>query len=767
MFGMQLAESGIIAEFAVVCPIVFALVMILWLDRMRPKSRDRNKHNDKLGRERYKSVNDEPCALCKQLEADLAFGGPAKVLATWREMHSRADASSKALRIVVQAFVAADPESLVSEICEHMDQNPKLCTREVVTNLLDTMARVGQTSMMEEFLCYMRKNHRIQESEQINDIFLGAFAFTGEVDRVYDLMHKIRSQGRISLRGYCLIIKGFLKNRMIDAALTQMKTMREQGLSVPSFAVTKMCRIASEIDECGSIIDGFGKYSIPVSSPDVSILMKDCQKRNDLKCAFRVEELARIFKTPLMMNAYDAFLMLCVSHGDVHAFKLFEEMKMVGTPSPGLCLGLIARCPETKFCRFADMLVEHLRKTNDMSIQAYIALMKVYANCNMYNEACDLYAQIIEEGLKPDSVMYGCLMKFAVECGRTELAEELSRVAPQLEIQSYMSLLKAAGRDRDIERAFRVVGDMKANGVKIDIAAYSCVLDACALAGDMKRARSLLLEMQETCCLDVVAYNTVLKGYCKSGDSIAAMEFFSEMDAAGIQPNDVSFNCLINASAATGNFKEAWSLVEMMESRGLKIDNYTMSSLMKVLKNARFPHPKDIAKAFSLLDRSGVDIFSDEVLLNVVLETCTRHRQLTRLSAIFSYCMKAERRPSVHTTGLLIKASGMLRRIDMCHELWDDLIEKRKISPNDYLLGYMLDALVNNDCVEDAYNLLNTWENEVPPNDYLYSTILKGLAKSKQTGRLAEIYEEIRAKASNQGTSKQPRLHRPSTRNDI
>ena len=70
-----------------------------------------------------------------------------------------------------------------------------------------------------------------------------------------------------------------------------------------------------------------------------------------------------------------------------------------------------------------------------MSIPMYSALMKIYASCGMFDKACDLYTEILEcgrtelkileRGLKPDSIMYGCLMRFAAECGRTELTDKI------------------------------------------------------------------------------------------------------------------------------------------------------------------------------------------------------------------------------------------------------------------------------------------------------------------------------------------------------
>merc|ERR1719155_320816 len=194
-----------------------------------------------------------------------------------------------------------------------------------------------------------------------------------------------------------------------------------------------------------------------------------------------------------------------------------EELRI----SEGLCVGLLARCADSKFLRFAEEISTFVRGRDGMTIACYSALMKVYAYCSMYDKACDLYDQIRAEGLEPDSMMYGCLMKFSVECGRTELSRELFDKAPSLDIQNYMSLIRAAGRDKDVNRAFAVLEKLKSSAVTVDIAAYNCVLDACVSAGDLKRARTLMAEMRSISTmqnLDIITYNTLLKGYCSKGD---------------------------------------------------------------------------------------------------------------------------------------------------------------------------------------------------------------------------------------------------------
>ena len=140
----------------------------------------------------------------------------------------------------------------------------------------------------------------------------------------------------------------------------------------------------------------------------------------------------------------------------------------------------------------------------------------------MYGKACNLYEQICADGLEPDATMYNCLMKFAVKCGRTELSKQLSEKAPSLDIKSYMSLIRAAGRDKDVEKAFSVLGQLKASGLQVDNAVYNCVLDVCVSAGNMQRAQQIVQEIKEASTIDLITCNTILKGYCLQGDLEAA-----------------------------------------------------------------------------------------------------------------------------------------------------------------------------------------------------------------------------------------------------
>merc|ERR1719468_1286108 len=188
----------------------------------------------------------------------------------------------------------------------------------------------------------------------------------------------------------------------------------------------------------------------------------------------------------------------------------------------------------------------------------------------------------------------------------------------------------------------------------------------------------------------------------------------------------------------------------MMEKAGVAVDHYTISIMMKALKKVR--NQKDVSQALQLLDRAGLDVCADEILLNTFLETCIRHRETRRLDSILVTFMKSGLRPSLHTYGSLIKASAALKNLDQCWALWQEMVDRRALVPNDIVLGCMLDALVCNGQIEEALDLFRRWKSHVKGNTVLWSTLIKGFANTNQADRAMDAWKEMRSEGIKMNT---------------
>lgn len=685
--------------------------------------------------------------LRKTIETEVAAGDMTAVVKAWRAAKKRMPTHWDTLKLVVKALLQVDPHSLVAEVVGHMaDHREVLCNSRGAAIILDVVARAGNITLMEVLHRAFHEKFKIQPTAQIFEALLSGYACVGDEKQVARVWSRFR-EGPVKARarGFALTIKGFLRKGMIDATLHQMLDMHRAAFTVPSPAVTQLLRAACEAGRSMEIYSRLQK-EMPVPPEGTVVQLEDCLKRADLAQARQVEQCAReqAGSLPLLTGAYEALLKNCILHNDLHALELFEEMQSsLFRSNDNLCVALLLKCADTKFLRFAEEIVKFLRRRDGMTLAVYSALMKVYAYAGMYDKACDLYSQIIAQGMKPDAMMCGCLMKFAVECGRTDLSRELFDKAPNLDIQNYMSLIRAAGHDKDIGRALEVFQKMKDSGVKPDIASYNCVLDVCVGAGDLTRARQLMAEMRTIGKLDIIAYNTFLKGFCFLSDIQGAKDLLSEMESMGMPPNAVSYNCLINAIVSKGMWQEAWDTIDIMERKGVPADSYTVSIMMKAV--SRVKESRHVSRALALLDNSGLDVCSDEVLLTAVLETCTRHREFHRLQGVVDAYGRSNIKPTVHAFGYLIKACGFLKRVDKCWNLWCSMIEDCALEPNEIVLAIMIDALVYNDHLEEAVTMFNNRHPKISASTGMYISLLRAFANSRQASRAMAMWQQMQA----------------------
>mmetsp|Transcript_12858 Transcript_12858/g.23021 ORF Transcript_12858/g.23021 Transcript_12858/m.23021 type:complete len:1016 (-) Transcript_12858:59-3106(-) len=699
------------------------------------------------GKKKPKKIVEEgfDLTLRKNIEADTAAGSASGVLKHWRAGQAAAPTPELLLKQVVQAFLNEEPDALVEEVVGHMTRHSTaLSNTRVAVMILDTVSRAGNVKAMMELWNAFQTKLNLSRSLPLYEVLLAGFASAGNQSKVSEVVKKMRADKLgLSARAFSLMIKGFLKNGMLDEVLSKMTDMHGMGYALPTFAVAQLFRLATEASRSTEVFQTVKNANLPLPAEAMEAMLEDCAKRGDFKLARQVEKLTRETQDVLPASSYDALLKVYTLAGDIHVLDIFKEMQESGARiNEGLCVGLLARCAESKFLNFAEEIVAYTRANGQMTIATYSALMKVYAFCGMYDKACYLYDRIREDGLVPDQLMYGCLMKFAAECGRTSLSEELSQKAPALDIQNYMSLIRSAGRDRDVKRAFAVLKRLKESPLTPDIASYNCVLDVCVQSGDMRRAKELVHEMREMGLTDIITFNTLLKGHCATHDLKGAKELLGEIELAGLKPNDASYNCLINIAASSGDFNEAFQIVDLMQSHGVKADHYTLSILMKAMKKVK-NQKAVVPKVLDLLDRTQLDVCADEILFNAVLDTCIRHRETSRLENILNSYTNSRLRPSVHTYGSLIKACNVLKRPNQCWQFWQEMEEKRGTQPNDVVLGCMLDALVCNDKVEDAVQLFNKWKSKVSPNIVLYATLMKGFANTKQADRAMEAFEDM------------------------
>merc|ERR1719213_119782 len=182
-----------------------------------------------------------------------------------------------------------------------------------------------------------------------------------------------------------------------------------------------------------------------------------------------------------------------------------------------------------------------------------------------------------------------------------------------------------------------------------------------------------------------------------------------------------------------------------MKGADVKPNTVTCSILLKALTENS--HAADVARTMELLGQTEEPM--DEVLFSSVIEACIRTRRLDLLSDMMrKYAQQGGLLAlTAPTYGSMIKSYGQAHDVERLWELWNEM-SQREVKPTAITLGCMVDALVKNGCVDDAWQLLNTLLNDEQMrtlvNTVIYSTILKGFAMSKQISKVFSVYSQMR-----------------------
>eukprot|EP00929_Paragymnodinium_shiwhaense_P107201 TRINITY_DN73282_c0_g2_i1.p1 TRINITY_DN73282_c0_g2~~TRINITY_DN73282_c0_g2_i1.p1 ORF type:complete len:639 (-),score=193.01 TRINITY_DN73282_c0_g2_i1:111-1775(-) len=244
------------------------------------------------------------------------------------------------------------------------------------------------------------------------------------------------------------------------------------------------------------------------------------------------------------------------------------------------------------------------------------------------------------------------------------------------------------------------------------------------------------------------------------------------MRRCGLQPNTATYNSIISAAFSAGDTARAWRVVDMMTGSGNQpdVDAHTISIILKgyrrdqrhslsSLSNHQNQPSQPISsldartfdRVMNLLKRSSVKV--DEVLVNLALETCMGLRDPSRLATTLDLFTKAgwshSRKCDMHTYGMLVKAYGQSRQMDQAWLLWQEVTKESKAAASEQLYGQMIDALVSNERIDDAVELLQDMKAAHSERlnsrgfSVAYAMIIRGHARRQDMEAALRCYEEM------------------------
>merc|ERR1719199_528436 len=495
--------------------------------------------------------------LHKQLEADFASGNYEVLL---ESAMSATSWDLVAVGFAVQALIGL---GRIEEVVPLLERSRVVRSHAGLHALLPAL-NAAPSSLVKEVRDWFAK-HGVSDSAKTNELLVSAY--TAEDD--FEGLSNLRKAGvTLPARSYVKWTKDALKRSNLFEAAERMTEMKTAGFFVPAQLLAQLARVGGRVGKVAETLSLL--RDLDLQGEALVAVLEQCQKDDRLE-------------------------LLAGGHAPTDAF----------------CVQVITLCSEGRNIPLVEHILASTRAAGRSTVAVYSAVMRVYAQARLYHKACDLFPSLVEDGVEPDNVMYGSMIKAAVECGRLEFSQELLRESGTMDIQNYMSLFRACGRERKVNKALDLLKELEEGDVGIDTTAYNCVLDVCVKCGDSAAVRRLFAKMKETGYIDVISFNILLKD--TSAASIQNTdEVLDDMKALGLSPNQITYNSLVNACVSRGNTSLAWKYVSLMKLDGIPLDSFTCSIMMKGLKHSS--NREDVDQTLNLIEQSAV--VPDEVLVN-------------------------------------------------------------------------------------------------------------------------------------------------------
>ncbi|KAJ1700046.1 hypothetical protein LUZ63_008558 [Rhynchospora breviuscula] len=360
---------------------------------------------------------------------------------------------------------------------------------------------------------------------------------------------------------------------------------------------------------------------------------------------------------------------------------------------------------------------DHLRP----SIHPFNSLLAAIPKTNhpdRYSTVISLFNRlnlIRDRGIYPDILTFGVVINCFCRMGRVDLG--FSTLGLSLKhrrgINAFIfgSLIKGLCAARQIEDAAQLLAKMPRMGCTPDLISYNTLIDGMCRTGNTRVGLDLCRRMatQGSCCEpDVVTYTTLIRGFCQEGDIGMAVKTFEEMVAGGLKPTVITCSILIDGLCKNGNVRAANEVFQKMPSCEW---NRAMEVLREMVNQAISPNV---------------------VTFNALIDSLCKHRVTCEAERLIDLMEEIGEKPNVITYTALLQGYVLESHLDKAIRLFERMSQK-SIEPNQHSYSILINGYCKNGKIIEALDLVEKMMKHGLKPDGVIIDILRNEANNCKT----------------------------------
>jgi pentatricopeptide repeat protein len=339
------------------------------------------------------------------------------------------------------------------------------------------------------------------------------------------------------------------------------------------------------------------------------------------------------------------------------------------------------------------------------------------------------------KGIKPDEILYNCIIETCVKYGRMNRAEDVYEDMISFGVSpskiTYSIMIRGYGNDYNLSKAFCIYSDMKEKAVLPNDIIYGCLLNACVKCNMIEKACEIYDEIKQSNIeMNLIIYSTLIKGYTKIKNFDKAIEIYNKLiQDKTISTNIITYNAILDSCVECGNFDMMTEIYDNLKKNAIQDESASQPDLITystVIKG--YSRMKNIEKVMDIYNylRNRNDMILDEVVYNSILDGLLKSSRYHDALNLYEDMRKNNIKRSNATFSILIKIFSKMDDVEKAIAVYNEMISE-KVKPSLITYTSIIQILIKSKRINTAIQIFGEiLTQKLNPDQVMFNVIING-----------------------------------------
>jgi len=240
-------------------------------------------------------------------------------------------------------------------------------------------------------------------------------------------------------------------------------------------------------------------------------------------------------------------------------------------------------------------------------------------------------------------------------------------------------------------------------------------------------------------CSDVITYNTLMKGYAKSGHMDECFTLYMSMKERGLEPSQVTYGILLDGYINDCQVDKAAEVFDILTKEGCPMNTVLYTTLIKGF--AREGKVDDAMRVFRCMI-SGTAGAPDLVTFSILLKANCDVGNLEVAFGLLGKMLEFKLRPDEVIFNNLLSGCARQSNVELAKRLYGDMIASG-VRPSNATFSILIGLYSQCKLLDEAVQLLkyDAAVHKVTLEPRLFSQLMQGCVRGRQGRRAVEVYK--------------------------